>query len=59
MMYGIAAFFIGNQLHNVLLSTGAFEIYINEALVFSKIATGTMPDGNTMNQVFAAHGIQL
>jgi predicted Rdx family selenoprotein len=49
MMYGIAAFFIGNQLHNALLSTGAFEIYINDVLAFSKIATGTMPDANTLN----------
>lgn len=58
-MYGIAAFFIGNQLHNALLSTGAFEIYINDVLAFSKIATGTMPDANTLNQILAAHGIQL
>lgn len=30
---GIAAFFIGTQLQNMIVSTGAFEVFINDTLV--------------------------
>lgn len=36
-MYAIGAFFIGSQISSALLSTGAFEIYIDDALVYSKL----------------------
>jgi selT/selW/selH-like putative selenoprotein len=58
-MYGLGSFFIGNQLHSALLSTGAFEIYINDVLAYSKIQMGKMPDMNVIQQVFAQHGIPL
>ena len=30
---GIASFFLGTQLQNIITSTGAFEIFVNGALV--------------------------
>lgn len=36
-------FFVGNMLYGGLIQTGAFEIYLNEKLIFSKIATGRLP----------------
>ena len=41
-MYTIAAIFILNQLSTSLLSTGAFEIYQNDNLVWSKLESGTL-----------------
>lgn len=37
------AWFVGNIVSNALLSTGAFEIYANGQLVFSKLAAGRLP----------------
>lgn len=53
----IATWFIGGQLQAGLLSTGAFEIYVNDALEFSKIQTGGMPDMNVINNILAKHNI--
>ena len=36
----IGSFFIGNGIATSLRSTGAFEIYVNNDLVFSKLETG-------------------
>lgn len=38
-----ASWFIGNVLNNALMSTGAFEIYYDGRLVFSKLAEGRLP----------------
>ena len=40
LMYGIMGFFVFAQVSQALRSTGAFEITINEKLVFSKLETG-------------------
>eukprot|EP00775_Hariotina_reticulata_P012919 gene12919-13046_t len=40
---GVAAWFVGNLLQSQLMSTGAFEVYYDGSLVFSKLATGRMP----------------
>ena len=37
------AWFGGNIAYNAFTSTGAFEIYANGVLVFSKMATGRLP----------------
>jgi len=42
-MYGIMIFFLGNNIQSGLLTTGAFEVYVDGNLVFSKLATGQMP----------------
>lgn len=40
----IASYFITNQVSSYLLNSGAFEVYLNEDLVYSKLSTGKMPD---------------
>lgn len=52
-MWCMGTFFIGNQISTSLISTGAFEIYINDKLAFSKLETGRMPDSNTLQRVFS------
>ena len=36
-LYSLGAFFLGSQIQSALLQTGAFEIYINDDLKFSKL----------------------
>ena len=40
LMYGIGAFFIFAQVSTSLRSTGAFEVSIDDKLVYSKLETG-------------------
>lgn len=40
---GLFAFFIGSMVQTQLLQSGAFEIYINDNLEFSKLHGGHMP----------------
>lgn len=39
----IIAFLGGNMANSYLTNTGAFELYVNNKLIFSKIATGRQP----------------
>jgi len=55
--YCIMAFFIGNGVQASLLTTGAFEIYFDDKLVFSKLETGQMPQGNELAQLLADVGV--
>ena len=41
---GILAFILGNQISAMVSSTGAFEIFVNETNIWSKLATGTIPN---------------
>jgi selT/selW/selH-like putative selenoprotein len=34
---------LGSQIENHLLSTGAFEVYVNDQLVWSKLESGRLP----------------
>lgn len=36
-------FFVGGQIENQLLSTGAFEVYLNDVPVWSKLESGRLP----------------
>jgi hypothetical protein len=40
LMYSIGGFFVFAQISTMLRSTGAFEVFINDDLVYSKLATG-------------------
>lgn len=51
-MCGIAAFFIGNLVRNQLLTTGAFEIYFDNELVFSKMQSSQNPTEAMLNDLF-------
>ncbi|CAI8050391.1 Thioredoxin reductase-like selenoprotein T [Geodia barretti] len=39
----ILLFVIGGQIEGQLLSTGAFEVYLNENLMWSKLDSGRLP----------------
>lgn len=58
-MYGVGVFFIGNNLRASMLQTGAFEIKIDGELVYSKLATGTMPTMHDIKSIFASYDIEL
>ena len=55
--WGIASWFIGNQVASGLLSTGAFEIFVNDELEYSKLASGKMPDLGVINKIFEKYQI--
>lgn len=56
-MFGFLAWFIGNSISGGMLSTGAYEIYIDDQLVYSKLEMHKMPDQFIINSIFRAHGI--
>lgn len=45
------AFFLGNAIENGLISTGAFEIYLSEDQLWSKIDTGRIPSHHEFLQM--------
>ena len=44
----MAAWFMGNVASQNLISTGAFEVYHDGAVIFSKLETGKAPDLNAI-----------
>lgn len=51
--------FLLNNVGNSLLTTGAFEIFIDGELAFSKLATGRFPSGDDLVRIMAEHNIAL
>jgi len=45
-LLSVGFLFLANSLSSQLLSTGAFEVYYDEQLIFSKLQTGELPDIN-------------
>jgi len=45
--------FVGNAIHGSLTSTGAFEVYVDNNLVFSKIQSGMMPTPQDLDRFLA------
>ena len=41
------------------MKTGAFEIYMNGKLEYSKIETGVMPDFNVLQALFGKYDIKI
>jgi|CryBogDrversion2_2_1035213.scaffolds.fasta_scaffold490029_1 selT/selW/selH-like putative selenoprotein len=41
-----------------MLSTGAFELYLNGDLVYSKLATGRMPQVSDVVEALATKGLK-
>ena len=39
-----AVYFLGNTFVTNLRNTGAFEVYVDDAVVWSKLASGRMPN---------------
>eukprot|EP00457_Paulinella_chromatophora_P013761 gb/GEZN01014099.1/.p1 GENE.gb/GEZN01014099.1/~~gb/GEZN01014099.1/.p1 ORF type:complete len:128 (-),score=16.86 gb/GEZN01014099.1/:478-861(-) len=52
-MVTIAILFACNFLSTNLVNTGAFEVYMNDELVFSKLQTGQLPDAQLLIQEMA------
>ncbi|KAL5279410.1 SELENOT family protein [Megaselia abdita] len=44
-------FFVGNMLEQTLISSGAFEIFLNEVPVWSKLQTGRIPAPQELFQI--------
>ena len=42
-MFLIGAYMILNMIINSVSSTGAFEVYLDNQIIFSKLETGRMP----------------
>jgi selT/selW/selH-like putative selenoprotein len=42
-----------------MLSTGAFEIYVNDVLEYSKIQTGRMPDMGIIADIMQKYNINV
>ena len=59
LMYSILGFFVFAQISTSLRSTGAFEISINDDLVWSKLQTGKNIDSHTLDQIFGPYGISF
>lgn len=57
MMYSVGGFFIFAQISQHLRSTGAFEISVNDDLVYSKLETGEMVDAQKLHHIFEPYGI--
>ena len=60
MMVGIGGYFIGNILSNNITNSGAFEIYVNERLIWSAINNEKrVPNIETMISMIQRFGGKL
>ena len=48
--------FVVNSMGNSLVATGAFEIYVNEELIFSKLESGRFPNADELIAAINALG---
>jgi len=48
-------FFVSNAIETQLISTGAFEISLNEVTIWSKLKSGRIPQVNELMQIIDAH----
>ncbi|KAK6195384.1 hypothetical protein SNE40_000829 [Patella caerulea] len=48
-------FFISNAIEGQLISTGAFEISLNDVPIWSKLETGRIPSPSEMFQILDNH----
>ena len=58
-MYSIIAFFVISQVLSSLRSSGAFEIKINDELVYSKLETGKHIDQVRLQEIFEPYGVNF
>ena len=57
--YTIMAFFIFAQVSQGLRSTGAYEIEINDQVVYSKLETGQHVDAQKLQNIFEQYGVSF
>jgi len=48
-------FFLANAIETQLLSTGAFEIYLNDVQIWSKLSSQRVPHENELLQMLNMH----
>jgi len=58
-MYFMGIYFFANMVSTSLISTGAFEVYVDDREVFSKLKTGKMIESPDLHRVLAACGLDL
>mmetsp|Transcript_34928 Transcript_34928/g.87988 ORF Transcript_34928/g.87988 Transcript_34928/m.87988 type:complete len:137 (-) Transcript_34928:345-755(-) len=51
--YCMGIWLLGNAVNNGLMSTGAFEVYYDGSLIFSKLETGRMPFGQEITEALS------
>lgn len=56
-MVGMAAFIVGNMIKGQLLATGAFEIYFDDQLVYSKLQTNAAPSQEMLETLLHTYNI--
>ena len=59
MKFGIGLFFIGSMVQAQLMQSGAFEVYVNGKLQFSKLETGRMPDFDAVELILRTFGVHF
>ena len=59
IQFGLMAFFGISVAQNALLTSGAFEMYINDELKFSKLNSGRMATIHDVNSIFAEENVFL
>ncbi len=52
----IMVLFVANNIAGGLLATGAFEVFFNDELVYSKLQSNRFPSANDLLQLLATHG---
>jgi len=52
-------FILCQNLQSMCLSSGAFEVYVDGKLQFSKLETGEMPTGPDMNRILGHYGVNF
>ena len=59
MMYAVGIYFVSSSVQSSLVSTGAFEVMIDNELVFSKLQSGGMLTTQQFAELFRSYGIGI
>ena len=57
--FGLMVFFIGSAIQTNLMQSGAFEVYMNGNLEYSKLRNGQMPDFPAIQLILRKYGITV
>lgn len=58
-MWFMGALFIGNMIKSNMLQTGAFEVHVENTLVFSKLQRGRIFDKEELQIILLENGLVL
>uniref|UniRef100_A0A7S3CL02 Selenoprotein T n=1 Tax=Strombidium rassoulzadegani TaxID=1082188 RepID=A0A7S3CL02_9SPIT len=59
LQFGVGAFFIGSMIQAQMLQSGAFEIYVNGNLEYSKLQTGQMPTFEIVQHLLHQYNVPI